>query len=276
MALMSVPTAKRSGPAYACPWRPEPRVSAASTTEAPPCEKLSRGLGVALDGHRRDHPVGVTSAGSTPIRSLSAPMWARMNSAISSCDVMGRLATAPGRQGCRSVSVESPGASETTRPRLLLLDGPRWPTAPFFAPGRELLDRDEQNTNAVYGFTSMLVNVLRDEQPTHRGGRLRRLAPDLPHGGVRRVQGEAQQDAGEFSSQLPLIERMLDNFSIPYLKAPGYGPTTSSRRWSPRRWPTRPAAWRSSSSPATVTRCSWSPSARRCSTPCAVSPTWPG
>ena len=24
-----------------------------------------------------------------------------------------------------------------------------------------------QHTNAVYGFTSMLVNVLRDEQPTH-------------------------------------------------------------------------------------------------------------
>ena len=24
-----------------------------------------------------------------------------------------------------------------------------------------------QHTNAVYGFTSMLINVLRDEQPTH-------------------------------------------------------------------------------------------------------------
>src|ERR1019366_3206249 len=37
----------------------------------------------------------------------------------------------------------------------------------FRAARREFLHTTGQPTNAVYGFTAMLINVLRDEQPTH-------------------------------------------------------------------------------------------------------------
>ena len=54
------------------------------------------------------------------------------------------------------------------RQRLLLLDGHSLAYRAFFAlPAENFATTTGQPTNAVYGFTSMLINVLRDEQPTH-------------------------------------------------------------------------------------------------------------
>ena len=52
--------------------------------------------------------------------------------------------------------------------RLLLLDGHSLAYRAFFAlPVENFSTPTGQLTNAVYGFTSMLINVLRDEAPTH-------------------------------------------------------------------------------------------------------------
>ena len=52
--------------------------------------------------------------------------------------------------------------------RLLLLDGHSLAYRAFFAlPVENFSTSTGQPTNAVYGFTSMLINVLRDEKPTH-------------------------------------------------------------------------------------------------------------
>ncbi len=66
------------------------------------------------------------------------------------------------------------GVSQTTdtrvgtAPRLLLIDGHSMAYRAFFAlPVENFSTRTGQPTNAVYGFTSMLINVLRDEQPDH-------------------------------------------------------------------------------------------------------------
>ncbi|MBU2696531.1 DNA polymerase I [Pimelobacter sp. 30-1] len=108
-------------------------------------------------------------------------------------------------------------------PRLLLLDGHSLAYRAFFAlPVENFSTATGQNTNAVYGFTSMLVNVLRDEQPTHVA-----VAFDLSRQTFRleeysEYKAKRNKTPGEFSSQLPLIQRMLDTFSIRYLTAPGY------------------------------------------------------
>lgn len=112
---------------------------------------------------------------------------------------------------------------ETTRPRLLLLDGHSLAYRAFFAlPVENFSTATGQNTNAVYGFTSMLVNVLRDEQPTHVA-----VAFDVSRQTFRteeyaEYKAKRNKTPGEFSSQLPLIERMLTSFSIPFIKVPGY------------------------------------------------------
>jgi len=54
--------------------------------------------------------------------------------------------------------------------RLLLIDGHSMAYRAFFAlPKENFSTSTGQHTNAVYGFTSMLINVLRDEAPTHVG-----------------------------------------------------------------------------------------------------------
>ena len=52
--------------------------------------------------------------------------------------------------------------------RLLLIDGHSMAYRAFYAlPAENFVTKTGQVTNAVYGFTSMLINILRDEKPTH-------------------------------------------------------------------------------------------------------------
>ncbi|MEK8229097.1 hypothetical protein NKG05_28960 [Oerskovia sp. M15] len=56
----------------------------------------------------------------------------------------------------------------TARPRLLLIDGHSMAYRAYFAlPVEKFSTTTGQSTNAVFGFTSMLTNLLRDEKPTH-------------------------------------------------------------------------------------------------------------
>ena len=108
-------------------------------------------------------------------------------------------------------------------PRLLLLDGHSLAYRAFFAlPVENFSTTTGQHTNAVYGFTSMLINVLRDEQPTHVG-----VAFDVSRQTFRleeyaEYKAKRNKTPTEFSSQLPLIEEVLDALRIPFLKKEGY------------------------------------------------------
>ncbi|MGL5445593.1 MAG: hypothetical protein ACRDDJ_24445, partial [[Mycobacterium] stephanolepidis] len=56
----------------------------------------------------------------------------------------------------------------TKQPTLLLLDGNSLAFRAFYAlPAENFKTQSGLTTNAVYGFTSMLINLLRDEAPTH-------------------------------------------------------------------------------------------------------------
>jgi len=107
--------------------------------------------------------------------------------------------------------------------RLLLLDGHSLAYRAFFAlPVENFSTSTGQHTNAVYGFTSMLINVLRDEQPTHVG-----VAFDVSRQTFRSEEyadykAKRNKTPGEFSSQLPLIEDVLTALRIPFLKVPGF------------------------------------------------------
>jgi len=58
--------------------------------------------------------------------------------------------------------------TQDQRQRLLLLDGHSLAYRAFFAlPVENFATTTGQPTNAVYGFTSMLINVLAQEKPTH-------------------------------------------------------------------------------------------------------------
>ncbi|MEO8827587.1 DNA polymerase I [Lapillicoccus sp.] len=107
--------------------------------------------------------------------------------------------------------------------RLLLLDGHSLAYRAFYAlPAENFSTKTGQNTNAVYGFTSMLINMLRDEEPTHIA-----VAFDLSRQTFR-LEEYAEYKAGraatpsEFSGQIPLLHEVLDALKIRYVETPGY------------------------------------------------------
>ncbi|AKU16769.1 DNA polymerase I [Luteipulveratus mongoliensis] len=107
--------------------------------------------------------------------------------------------------------------------RLLLLDGHSLAYRAFFAlPVENFSTTTGQSTNAVYGFTSMLINVLRDEEPTHIG-----VAFDVSRQTFR-AEEYAEYKAGrsktpdEFKGQVSLVHEVLDALRVPYVEVAGF------------------------------------------------------
>jgi len=116
--------------------------------------------------------------------------------------------------------VATPGTSQG---RLLLLDGHSLAYRAFFAlPIENFSTTTGQPTNAVYGFTAMLINVLRDEKPTHVAVAFDRGEPTFRHEQYVEYKAKRQQTPDDFRSQLSLIFEVLDALGIRRLSAPGY------------------------------------------------------
>lgn len=106
---------------------------------------------------------------------------------------------------------------------LLLIDGHSMAFRAFFAlPAQNFCTHTGIFTNAVYGFTSMLLRLIETEKPTHIA-----VAFDLP-GGTFRTEEYAEYKAGreatpeEFKGQINLIQRVLDGLGIQYLTKENY------------------------------------------------------
>ena len=107
--------------------------------------------------------------------------------------------------------------------RLLLLDGHSLAYRAFFAlPVENFSTTTGQHTNAVFGFTSMLINVLRDEQPTHIGVAFDKSRQTFRLEQYSEYKAKRNKTPDEFSSQLPLIDEVLDALKIKHLRKDGY------------------------------------------------------
>ena len=110
-----------------------------------------------------------------------------------------------------------------TQNRLLLLDGHSLAYRAFFAlPIENFSTTTGQPTNAVYGFTAMLINVLRDEKPTHVAVAFDRGEPTFRHEQWVEYKANRRETPEDFRSQLSLIFEVLDALGIRRLSAPGY------------------------------------------------------
>ncbi len=107
--------------------------------------------------------------------------------------------------------------------RLLLLDGHSLAYRAFYAlPAENFSTATGQHTNAVYGFTSMLINLLRDEEPTHLA-----VAFDVSRQTFRSSEYadyKATRSAtpSEFAGQIPLLREVLDALAIRHVEVEGY------------------------------------------------------
>ena len=107
--------------------------------------------------------------------------------------------------------------------RLLLLDGHSLAYRAFFAlPAENFSTATGQTTNAVFGFTSMLINLLRDEEPTHLAVAFDRSRQTF------RTQEYSEYKAGraatpdEFRGQVSLLHEVLDALRIKHVSVEGF------------------------------------------------------
>jgi DNA polymerase I len=106
---------------------------------------------------------------------------------------------------------------------LLLLDGHSLAYRAFFAlPVENFATTTGQPTNAVYGFTAMLINVLRDEKPSRVAVAFDRSEPTFRHEQYVEYKAGRTKAPDEFRSQVSLIFEVLDALGIRHLSAPGY------------------------------------------------------
>ena len=107
--------------------------------------------------------------------------------------------------------------------RILLVDGHSMAYRAFFAlPVENFATTTGQHTNAVYGFTSMLINVLRDEQPTHLA-----VAFDVSRQTFRsnlysEYKANRSKSPQEFTGQVALIKEVLDALNVTHVELGGF------------------------------------------------------
>lgn len=109
------------------------------------------------------------------------------------------------------------------KPTLMLLDGNSLAYRAFYAlPAENFKTQGGLTTNAVYGFTAMLINLLRDEQPTHVAA-----AFDVSRQTFR-VDKYPEYKAGrsstpdEFRGQIDITKEVLVALGIAVLAEPGF------------------------------------------------------
>ena len=114
-------------------------------------------------------------------------------------------------------------STPTPQSQLLLIDGHSIAYRAFYAlPVENFSTTTGQPTNAVYGFTSMLINLLRDERPSHVA-----VAFDISRQSFR-TEAFAEYKANraatpdEFKGQISLIQEVLSALAIPVVTAEGY------------------------------------------------------
>ncbi|WP_434581932.1 DNA polymerase I [Carbonactinospora thermoautotrophica] len=117
----------------------------------------------------------------------------------------------------------APTPEAPARPRLLLLDGHSLAYRAYYAlPAENFQTTTGQPTNAVYGFTSMLINALRDEQPTHVGVAWDVSRQTFRSAAYAEYKANRAETPDDFRGQVSLICEVLEALRIPSLRLEGY------------------------------------------------------
>ncbi len=106
--------------------------------------------------------------------------------------------------------------------KLLLLDGHSLAYRAFFALPDTLVTSAGQLTNAVYGFTSMLIKLLGDERPQGIVVCFDRAAPTFRDERYAEYKAGRAETPDSFREQLPLIREVLKSLRIPIVEMDGF------------------------------------------------------
>jgi DNA polymerase I len=105
---------------------------------------------------------------------------------------------------------------------VLLIDGNSLVYRAFFALPTDLATASGQVTNAVFGFTSMLVNLLRDHRPTAVAVAFDRPEPTFRHERVETYKANREAAPDILRQQMGLTRQVVESLRIPIFEVPGF------------------------------------------------------
>ncbi|WP_425256467.1 DNA polymerase I [Pseudarthrobacter sp. J47] len=94
----------------------------------------------------------------------------------------------------------------------------------FFAlPADKFSTASGQHTNAIHGFTSMLINLIKEQKPTHVAVAFD-VSDDTTHRKAEysEYKGGRNETPREMSGQIDLIDKVMGAWGIKTIKMPGY------------------------------------------------------
>jgi len=116
-----------------------------------------------------------------------------------------------------------PGQAADGKPTLMLLDGNSLAFRAFYAlPAENFKTAGGLTTNAVYGFTAMLINLLRDEQPTHVAAAFDVSRQTFRSDRYPEYKANRTSTPDEFHGQIDVTKEVLAALGITVLAEPGF------------------------------------------------------
>jgi DNA polymerase-1 len=103
----------------------------------------------------------------------------------------------------------------------MLIDGNSIAYRAFFAMP-PLTNSAGLHTNAIYGFTTMLLKLLEEEQPTHILVAFDAGKVTFRHEGYTEYKGGREKTPSELSEQFPVLKELIQSFGIAQFELPGY------------------------------------------------------
>ncbi|MGH7257464.1 MAG: DNA polymerase I [Nitrospiraceae bacterium] len=106
-------------------------------------------------------------------------------------------------------------------PTLYLIDGSAYIYRAFFALP-PLSNSKGLQTNAVYGFTTMLLKVLRDHKPDYVAVVFDVRGPTMRHEEYKEYKAQRPPMPQGMSAQIPYIHRVVEAMAVPCIRQAGY------------------------------------------------------
>ena len=126
-----------------------------------------------------------------------------------------------GEEGTSPLNEDSLYLEVIMTKKLVLIDGNSIIYRAFFA--LPLLNNDKGvYTNAVYGFTTMLLRILEEEKPTHLLVAFDAGKTTFRHTTYKEYKGGRQKTPPELSEQFPVLKELLDAFQIKHYQLEQY------------------------------------------------------
>lgn len=106
--------------------------------------------------------------------------------------------------------------------KFVIIDGNAIIHRSYHALPKTLRSREGQLTNAVYGFTGILLGILETEKPEYVGVAFDMRGPTFRHEVLDSYKGTRAKTDDELIQQFPRVRSVIEAFNIPIFERPGF------------------------------------------------------